>query len=81
LSIWSAAKIFACLPGIKHTFLNLETILSTKPGRARHDLAEQATHGPHACGDAIFIEVYAKSLPALLRAAIDAHEQALARAD
>jgi hypothetical protein len=44
-------------------------------------IAEQATHGPHACGDATFIEVYAKSLPALLRAAIDAHEQALARAD
>jgi hypothetical protein len=29
-------------------------------------IAEQATHGPHACGDATFIEVCAKSLPALL---------------
>jgi len=25
-------------------------------------VAEQATHGPHACGDATFIEVYAKTL-------------------
>jgi len=29
-------------------------------------VAEQATHGPHACGDATFIEVYAKTLPALV---------------
>ena len=29
-------------------------------------VAEEATHGPHACGDATFIEVYAKTLPALV---------------
>src|SRR6267154_5421904 len=29
-------------------------------------MAEQATYGPDACGDATFIEVYAKSLPALV---------------
>ena len=42
-------------------------------------IAEQASHGPHACGDATFIEVYAKTLPALLTAALDAHEQAMSR--
>ena len=35
-----------------------------QPGAAR--IAEQATHGPSACGDATFIEVYAKTMPALL---------------
>src|SRR5260370_25641608 len=35
-------------------------------------IAEQAAHGPHACGDATFIEVYAKSLPALLTTALEA---------
>ena len=30
-------------------------------------------HGPHACGDATFIEVYAKTLPALMKKALDAH--------
>jgi hypothetical protein len=34
-------------------------------------LAEQATHGPQACGDATFIEVYAKSLPALVTKALE----------
>ena len=29
-------------------------------------IAEQAAHGPHACGDATFIEVYAKTMPTLL---------------
>ena len=29
-------------------------------------IAEQAVHGPGACGDATFIEVYAKTMPALL---------------
>ena len=29
-------------------------------------IAEQAAHGPAACGDATFIEVYAKTMPALL---------------
>jgi hypothetical protein len=40
-------------------------------------IAETEALGPHACGDATFIEVYAKTLPALLTAALDAHEQAL----
>jgi hypothetical protein len=43
-------------------------------------IAEQASHGPHSCGDATFIEVYAKTLPALMTAALDAHEQARAAA-
>jgi hypothetical protein len=34
-------------------------------------LAEQATHGPHACGDATFIEVYAKTLPGLVTKALE----------
>jgi hypothetical protein len=42
-------------------------------------IAEQATHGPQACGDATFIEIYAKTLPALLTAALDAHERAINR--
>ena len=36
-------------------------------------MAEQATHGPDACGDATFIEVYAKSLPALVTKALETH--------
>jgi len=36
-------------------------------------IAEQATHGPHACGDATFIEVYAKSMPALVATALETH--------
>jgi hypothetical protein len=40
-------------------------------------LAEQASHGPHANGEATFIEVYAKTLPTLFTAAMDAYEQAL----
>jgi hypothetical protein len=39
-------------------------------------IAEQAEHGPHACGDATFIEIYAKTLPALLTAALDGHQPA-----
>jgi len=34
-------------------------------------IAEQATHDPQACGDATFIEVYAKSLPALVAKALE----------
>jgi hypothetical protein len=42
-------------------------------------IAEQAARGPNACGDATFIEIYAKNLPKLMTAALNAHEQALAR--
>lgn len=42
-------------------------------------VAEQATHGPGACGDATFIEVYAKTLPTLFAAALDKHEQVIRR--
>ena len=35
-------------------------------------IAEQATHGAGACGDATFIEVYAKTLPALVTKALAA---------
>src|ERR1700680_3190555 len=34
-------------------------------------IAEQAAHGPRACGDATFIEVYAKNLPALVTKALE----------
>jgi hypothetical protein len=40
-------------------------------------IAEQASHGPHADGEATFIEVYAKTLPPLFTAAMDAYQQAL----
>jgi hypothetical protein len=40
-------------------------------------IAEQAARGPHANGDATFIEVYAKTFPTLFTAAIAAYEQAL----
>jgi hypothetical protein len=36
-------------------------------------IAEEAAHGPHACGDATFIEVYARTLPALMKKALDGH--------
>jgi hypothetical protein len=34
-------------------------------------VAEQAAHGRDACGDATFIEVYAKTLPALVTKALE----------
>jgi hypothetical protein len=34
-------------------------------------IAEQAAHGPRACGDATFIEAYAKNLPALVTKALE----------
>ena len=40
-------------------------------------IAEQAAHTPHACGDAAFIETYARSLPKLMTAALNAHEKGL----
>jgi len=40
------------------------------PEREAARIAEQATHGPQACGDATFIEVYAKTLPALVTKAL-----------
>ena len=36
-------------------------------------IAEQAAHGPRACGDATFIEAYAKTLPALVTKALETH--------
>jgi len=39
-------------------------------------IAEQAARAPNACGDATFIEVYAKNLPKLMNAALAAHEKA-----
>jgi hypothetical protein len=38
-------------------------------------IAEEAARDPQACGDAAFIETYAKSLPKLMTAALDAHEK------
>jgi hypothetical protein len=35
-------------------------------------IAEQAAQGPHSNGDATFIEVYAKTLPALLTKGLEA---------
>jgi hypothetical protein len=39
-------------------------------------IAEQAARAPGACGDATFIEVYAKNLPKLMTSALSAHEKA-----
>src|SRR5579872_353040 len=36
-------------------------------------IAEEAAHAPNACGDATFIEVYAMTLPALMKKALVAH--------
>jgi hypothetical protein len=38
-------------------------------------IAEQAARAPNACGDAAFIETYAKNLPKLVTAALKAHEK------
>ena len=38
-------------------------------------IAEQAARAPNACGDATFIEVYARNLPRLMTAALNAHEK------
>jgi hypothetical protein len=40
-------------------------------------IAEQASHGPDANGEATFMEVYARTLPTLFAAAMDAYQQAL----
>lgn len=40
-------------------------------------IAEQAAREPQACGDAAFIEAYARNLPKLMAAALKAHEKAL----
>jgi hypothetical protein len=39
-------------------------------------IAEQAAHAPQACGDAAFIETYAKNLPKLMTVALDVDEKA-----
>jgi hypothetical protein len=39
-------------------------------------IAQQAARAPQACGDAAFIETYAKNLPKLITVALDAHEKA-----
>jgi hypothetical protein len=39
-------------------------------------IAEQAARAPNACGDATFIEVYARNLPKLMTTALNAHEKA-----
>jgi len=38
-------------------------------------IAEQAARAPNACGDATFIEIYAKNLPKLMTTALKAHEK------
>jgi hypothetical protein len=38
-------------------------------------IAEQASRAPNACGDATFIEVYARNLPRLMTIALKAHEK------
>jgi len=40
-------------------------------------LAEQAAREPQACGDATFIEDYARQLPKLMASALEAREKAL----
>ena len=44
-------------------------------------IAEQAAQAQYSNGGATYIEVYAKTLPTLLTAALDAHEQALEQLD
>jgi hypothetical protein len=39
-------------------------------------IAEQAARAPQACGDATFIETYAKNLPKLVTVALDVDEKA-----
>ena len=40
-------------------------------------VAEEAARDPKACGDATFIETYARQLPKLMTAALEAREKAL----
>lgn len=40
-------------------------------------VAEEAARDPRACGDATFIETYARQLPKLMAAALEAREKAL----
>ena len=42
-------------------------------------LADLAAHAPRSNGDATFIEVYARTLPELVKKALSAHERALSR--
>ena len=44
-------------------------------------MREQAAQSQYSDGAAIYIEVYAKTLPALLTAALDAYEEALEQLD
>ncbi|SHK55004.1 hypothetical protein SAMN05444159_3552 [Bradyrhizobium lablabi] len=48
-------------------FWHLFAVCEAKAAR----IAEQATHSPQACGDATFIEVYAKTLPVLVTKALE----------
>ena len=56
-------------------FWHLFTKCEAKAAR----IADQAAHAPRSNGDATFIEVYAKTLPELVKKALSAHEQALSR--
>ena len=40
-------------------------------------IAEQAAHTPRSNGDATFIEVYARTLPELVKKALSARERAV----
>jgi hypothetical protein len=64
-----------------------ETVLRAKPEWFWHmmrrceakaiKIAEQASRGPDANGEATFVEVYARTLPTLFAAAMAAYQQAL----
>lgn len=54
-------------------FWNLFAKCEAKAAR----IAEQAAHTPRSNGDATFIEVYARTLPELVKKALSAHEQAV----
>ena len=54
-------------------FWNLFAKCEAKAAR----IAEQAAHIPRSNGDATFIEVYARTLPELMKKALSAREQAL----
>jgi len=55
------------------SFWHLFTKCEAKAAR----IAEQAAHAPRSNGDATFIEVYARTLPELVKKSLSAHERAL----
>ena len=51
------------------------------PSGKADKIVEQAAQAQYSDGEATYVEVYAKTLPTLLTAALDAHEEALEQLD